>query len=57
MGDSERNVKFAHFIIKQFHKTNSILIVADGKGELARKQTSMDTLDEKAEKSFQMQVL
>ncbi len=56
MGDSERNVKFAHFIIKQFHKTNFILIVADGKGELARKQTS-DTLDEKAAKSFQMQVL
>ena len=37
MGDSNRNVQFAQFIIKQFPKANSILVVADGKGELARK--------------------
>lgn len=37
MGDTNRNIKFSQFIIKQFPKANSILVIADGKGELARK--------------------
>ena len=37
MGDERRNVEFARFIVKQFPKAKSVLVVADGKGELARK--------------------
>lgn len=37
MGDPRRNVEFASFITRQFPKARSILVVADGKGELARK--------------------
>lgn len=35
MGDSRRNVEFAKFIRRQFPKAESVLVVADGKGELA----------------------
>jgi len=35
MGDSNRNVIFAQFIVKHFPKAKTILCVADGKGELA----------------------
>jgi hypothetical protein len=37
MGDERRNVEFAKFICKQFPKAKSVLVVADGKGELSRK--------------------
>ena len=37
MGDKKRNTEFADFIIKQFPKAKTVLVVADGKGELARK--------------------
>jgi hypothetical protein len=37
MGDDRRNEVFAQFIIRQFPKAQSILVVADGKGILARK--------------------
>ena len=37
MGDSKRNVVFCDFIRRRFPKAKSVLVVADGKGELARK--------------------
>lgn len=37
MGDSRRNKLFATFIVKQFSKVKTVLVIADGKGELARK--------------------
>lgn len=37
MGDSNRNVVFAQFIQRQFRKAKSVLVVGDGRGELARK--------------------
>lgn len=37
MGDERRNEKFAIFISKQFPKAKKVLVVADGKGILARK--------------------
>ena len=36
MGDTHRNQHFASFIKKQFPKIKSVLVVADGKGGLAR---------------------
>jgi len=36
MGDTHRNKVFASFIKKQFPKIKSVLVVADGKGALAR---------------------
>lgn len=35
MGDSRRNEIFANFIVRNFPKAKRILVVADGKGELA----------------------
>ena len=37
MGDRRRSELFARFIVAQFPKAKSVLAVADGKGELARK--------------------
>ena len=37
MGDSKRGQLFAQFIVKQFPKAKTILVVADGKGQVARK--------------------
>ena len=36
MGDPNRNQVFATFIKRNFHKAKSVLVVADGKGGLAR---------------------
>jgi len=36
MGDQKRNVVFCKFVLKQFSRAESFLVVADGKGELAR---------------------
>ena len=35
MGDPNRNKEFTKFILKQFPNINSVLIIGDGKGELA----------------------
>jgi hypothetical protein len=37
MGDISRNIKFSQFLIRTFSKAKSFCVVADGKGELARK--------------------
>lgn len=37
MGDSCRGQLFAQFILKQFPQAKTILVVADGKGQVARK--------------------
>ncbi|OPZ64472.1 MAG: hypothetical protein BWY85_01141 [Firmicutes bacterium ADurb.Bin506] len=37
MGDANRNVEFARFIVRQFPRARTVLVVADGKGELSRK--------------------
>ena len=37
MGDERRNVIFAHWIKVNFPRCKSVLVVADGHGELARK--------------------
>lgn len=37
MGDSRRNEVFAKFIKRNFPHANSVMVVADGKGKLARK--------------------
>jgi hypothetical protein len=37
MGDSKRGQLLAQFIIKQFPKAKTILVVASGKGQVARK--------------------
>ena len=37
MADARRNEAFATFIVRRFPRAQSILVVADGKGELARK--------------------
>jgi hypothetical protein len=36
MGDKRRNLEFAKFIAKQWDNVNTILVVADGKGELSK---------------------
>jgi hypothetical protein len=36
MGDNKRGPLFAHLIVKQFPKAETILVVADGKGQVAR---------------------
>lgn len=36
MGDKNRNIEFSKFIRKQFPKIKSVLVVADGEGELAK---------------------
>lgn len=36
MGDPNRHKVFANFVSRQFPKAKSVLVVADGKGELAR---------------------
>lgn len=48
MGDVNRNWTFCNWICKQFPKAKSVLVVADGKGELARKL---------ANKGFQVRVI
>ena len=37
MGDARRNEVFATFITRQFPRAKTVLVVADGKGELSRK--------------------
>ena len=37
MGDPNRNLIFATFIRRQYPKAKSVLVIADGKGELSRK--------------------
>lgn len=37
MGDTQRNIQLASFIVKRFPKVKTILVIADGKGELSRK--------------------
>lgn len=37
MGDANRNIEFAQFIRRQFPKARTVLVVADGKGELSRR--------------------
>lgn len=36
MGDTNRNISFAAFIVKQFPNVKSVLVVADGEGELSK---------------------
>ena len=40
MGDSKRNTIFASFIKRNYNRSQSILVVADGKGELSRELLS-----------------